>query len=63
MPDDNIKRLITKDQFKTEQELFNELSEIINSYEGKVSLVAALGILDIMKDEIKEAKRKERENK
>lgn len=59
MPNDKIKKLIVKDQFKMEQDFFNDLTEVVNDYEGKISIVATLGVLDIIKDEIKEAKRNE----
>ena len=59
MTDNNIKRLITKDQYKKEQDLFTDLIDTIDSYEGKLSLVSTLGILDLVKDElIKQAKNK-----
>jgi len=53
MPDNNIKRLITKDQYKKEQDLFTDIIDTINEYKGEISLVSALGILDLVKDELK----------
>jgi len=53
MTDNNIKRLITKDQYKKEQDLFTDIIDTINEYKGELSLVSALGILDLVKDELK----------
>jgi len=53
MTDNNIKRLITKDQYKKEQDLFTDIIDTINEYKGEISLVSALGILDLVKDELK----------
>ena len=59
MTDNNIKRLITKDQQKKEQDLFTDLIDTIDDYEGKLSLVSTLGILTLVEDElIKQAKNK-----
>ena len=39
--------------FPEQQELFNRVVSICYEYEGKVSLAAALGVLDLVRDELK----------
>jgi len=58
MNDDNITKLIsnnfkTQDALQNEQDLYNDILDVINDYQGKISLVSALGILDLAKDELK----------
>jgi len=48
-----VKELIQKKQFEDEQNLYDDILYTINEYQGKISLVACLGILDLIKDEMK----------
>jgi hypothetical protein len=39
--------------YPKEEKLFNEMMDLFRDYYGMLSLPAALGILDLVKDEIK----------
>jgi len=52
MSENNISHLLQKNQFDKEQELFTKLLDTINSYQNQISLVSALGVLDLCKDEL-----------
>ena len=41
-------------EYHVNEELFDKLTGVIDSYNGKISLAAALGILDLVKDRLKE---------
>jgi len=51
--ENNVKKLIQKDLFQKEQDLFHDILEVINDYQGQISLVSVLGILDLVQDELK----------
>jgi len=55
-----ITDLISKDKYKQEQLMFNDFMDVVNDYTGKVGVAAALGILNLVQDEIKDAKKKEK---
>lgn len=50
---DNILELPVVPKFSKEQELYGRLQDLIHEYDGEISLVAVLGILDLAKDHIK----------
>ena len=49
---DNVKSLNKERVFSKEAELMNRLSGLISEYDGELSLVAVLGILDLKKVEL-----------
>jgi len=53
MTDEKIVKLIRKDQFEKEQQLYDQILEIIDDYQGELSVVSVLGILNLVQDEIK----------
>ena len=61
MSNSKITDLITKDKYQKEQEFHDDLNKVVNDYSGNIGVAAAIGILDIIKDEIKDAKRKEKD--
>lgn len=61
MSNSKITDLITKDKYQKEQEFHDDLNKVVNDYSGIIGVAAAIGILDIIKDEIKDAKRKEKD--
>jgi hypothetical protein len=40
-------------KFSKEQELYSRMQDLIHEYDGEVSLVAVLGVLDLAKDHVK----------
>jgi len=50
---DKITHLVQKDKFQKEEDCFKEIINTINTYQGQISLVSVLGVLDIVADEIK----------
>ncbi len=44
-------------KFSKEQELYSRLQDLIHEYDGDVSLVAVIGVLDLAKDHVKECSR------
>lgn len=50
---DNIVKGGFNKKFTAEGELFQELLEKIHERDGEISLVSALGVLDLVKDQIK----------
>ena len=38
--------------YRAEDELYNDLLELVYSYAGRTSLVATLGVIDLVKDKI-----------
>ena len=48
----NITELNKEKIFSKEAELSNRIGELINEYEGELSLVAVLGILELKKIEL-----------
>lgn len=51
MSDDNITHL--PKNFREEQALYDDILEAIDSYQGKLSIVSVIGILNLAQDEIK----------
>jgi len=50
----------TKDvDFPINEELFERLLNLIHEYDGKISVAAVLGILDILKDDLLEDRSKD----
>lgn len=47
-------KLPVQPKFSKEQELYSRIQELIHEYDGEVSLVAVLGVLDLAKDHVKE---------
>lgn len=50
---ENIIDLKMKKTFPREAELYQQLIEVIDGYAGELSLVAVLGVLDLVKDHVK----------
>lgn len=50
---DNILELPVAPKFSKEQELYSRLQDLIHEYDGEISLVAVLGVLDLAKDHVK----------
>jgi hypothetical protein len=40
-------------RYQNEQAMFNDLSDVVEKYNGRISLVATLGVLDLIKDKVK----------
>jgi len=40
-------------KFSKEQELCGRLQDLIHEYDGELSLVAVIGVLDLVKDHVK----------
>jgi len=40
-------------KFSKEQELYSRLQDLIHEYDGEISLVAVIGVLDLLKDYVK----------
>lgn len=56
---DNVKQLIAKNQFENEQKMFSDILEVLDKYQGKISIVSAIGILNLAQDELKKQAKKE----
>ena len=50
---EKVKQLITKNQFENEQKLFADILEVLDQYQGKISIVSAIGVLNLAQDELK----------
>ena len=50
-------KLPVQPKFSKEQELYSRLHDLIHEYDGEISLVAVLGVLDLAKDHVKAASR------
>lgn len=48
-------KLPVQQKYGKEQELYSRLHDLIHEYDGEISLVAVLGILDLAKDHVKAA--------
>lgn len=48
----NVKSIPVQKQFKAEQELFNALQNKIHEYDGILSVVAVLGVLELCKQSV-----------
>ena len=59
--DNNVKKLIRKNQFEKEQNLYDDILHIIDSYQGEISVVSVIGILNLAQDEIKQQARNQDE--
>ena len=53
MSDENVVNLGVGKKFPVEQELFEKILDCIHEYDGDVSLVEVVGILDLAKDHVK----------
>ena len=42
-------------EYPKEQELYDRLVSLAHEYDGELSIVSVVGILDLVKDEVKEA--------
>jgi hypothetical protein len=51
----NIVELQIDKQFKREQELYSRIISLIHEYDGELSVVSVLGILELSKDHVKAA--------
>lgn len=51
----NIKELPLAEKFPKHQEMLDRIMLLIYEYENEVSTVAVLGILDLAKDQVKNA--------
>lgn len=51
----DIRQLRDGQHFALEAEVHDRIKKLIAEYEGRLSLVAAMGILELVKMEIKEA--------
>ncbi len=40
-------------EYHVNEELFDKLTDVIDSYNGKISLASALGLLELVKDHLK----------
>lgn len=48
----NVLQMNKEKQFKKEQELYSRIVDLIHEYDGEISLVAALGALELAKTQI-----------
>lgn len=55
MSKDNITKLKIKKQYRQETEIFHEIVNVFNDHSEEISLVAAIGILDLVSDHLKNA--------
>ena len=53
----NVVDLNKEIKFTKEQELYGRIQDLIHEYDGEVSLVSVLGILDLAKDHCKACSR------
>ena len=49
----NVTELNKQKVFTKEQELYSRLQDLIHEYDGEISLVAVIGVLDLLKDYVK----------
>lgn len=48
-----VTKLPINKKFALEQELYSRLQDVIHDFDGDVSVVAVIGILELLKDHIK----------
>lgn len=48
----NVKNIPVQKQFKAEQELFESLQDKIHEYDGVLSVVAVIGVLELCKQSV-----------
>ncbi|WP_176325871.1 hypothetical protein [Serratia marcescens] len=46
---DNVKEFTGSKVFQQNQDLFEQLSEVIDDFKGKISMAEAIGVLEMLK--------------